>query len=174
MKIGFVGLGNMGNAIAVNLIKAGHKLVINDLARELQSNLELQGAKWCDDLTKLGVGCEVVFTALPGPADVEEVMLGAGGVLSGMDQGAIYIDLTTSSAATIGKMAAAAANKGVRVLDAPMTGGVLNAKEASLTLQVGADAADFKACEPLLKLIGQQVLHLGPLGAGTAAKLANK
>jgi 3-hydroxyisobutyrate dehydrogenase-like beta-hydroxyacid dehydrogenase len=174
MKIGFVGLGNMGNAIAVNLIKAGHKLVINDLARELQSNLELQGAKWCDDLAKLGAGCEVVFTALPGSAEVEEVMLGAGGVLSGMDQGAFYIDLTTSSAATIGKVAAAATDKGVRMLDAPMTGGVLSAREASLTLQVGAEPADFKACEPLLKLLGQQVLHLGPLGAGTAAKLANK
>ncbi|MFZ2207633.1 MAG: NAD(P)-binding domain-containing protein, partial [Porticoccaceae bacterium] len=106
MKIGFVGLGNMGNAIAVNLIKAGHKLVISDLARELQSNLELQGAKWCNDLARLGAGCEVVFTALPGPADVEEVMLGARGVLNGMDPGAFYIDLTTSSAATVAKVAA--------------------------------------------------------------------
>ncbi|TAL07144.1 MAG: NAD(P)-dependent oxidoreductase [Porticoccaceae bacterium] len=172
MKIGFVGLGNMGNAIAVNLIKAGHKLVINDLARELQSNLELQGAKWCDDLAKLGAGCEVVFTALPGPTDVEEVMLGANGVLSGMDRGAFYIDLSTSSVATVAKVAAAAASRGVRMLDAPMTGKIKDAREASLTLHVGADAADFKACAPLLKLLGPEVLHVGPPGAGTAAKLA--
>lgn len=172
MKIGFVGLGNMGNAIAVNLIKAGHKLVINDLGRELQSNLELQGAKWCDDLTKLGVGCEVVFTALPGPTDVEEVMLGANGVLNGMDTGAFYIDLTTSSVATVTKVAAAAASRGVRMLDAPMTGKILNARDASLTLHIGGDTVDFKACEPLLKLLGQELRHVGPLGAGTAAKLA--
>lgn len=169
MKIGFVGLGNMGNAIAVHLIKAGHKLVINDLARELQSNLEIQGARWCDDLAKLGAGCEAVFTALPGPADVEQVMLGAGGVLGGMERGACYIDLTTSSAETVAKVAAAAADRGVHMLDAPMIGKVADARGASLSLHVGGAAADFEACAPLLQQFAREVVHVGPTGAGIAS-----
>lgn len=101
MKIGFVGLGNMGNAIAVNLLKAGHQLFINDLARELQSNLEIQGARWRDDLVKLGSEAEVVFTALPGAAEVTAVMLGDQGVLAGMKAGTCYIDLGTNDDATL-------------------------------------------------------------------------
>ena len=107
MKIGFVGLGNRGNAIAVNLLRAGHRLVINDLAREMQSNLEIQGAKWCDDLRLLAQGCEAVFTALPGPAEVEQVMLGDSGVFAGMAPGTSYIDLSTSSAKVAAVLAAA-------------------------------------------------------------------
>lgn len=168
MKIGFVGLGNMGNAIAVHLLKAGHKLVINDLAREMQSNLEIQGARWCNDLAKLGAGCDAVFTALPGPADVEQVMLGAGGVLGGMERGACYIDLTTSSAETAARVAAAAASQGVRMLDAPMIGKIADARAATLCLHVGGDAADFATCAPLLKQFAREVVHVGPAGAGVA------
>lgn len=166
MKIGFVGLGNMGNAIAVNLLKAGHQLFINDLARELQSNLEIQGARWRDDLVRLGAESELVLTALPGPEEVEAVMLGDQGVLAGMQAGTSYIDLGTNSDATLAKLAAAAAARGVRLLHAPMTGGVGDAHDASLALEVHGDAADFESCAPLLREFAQKVVHRGPLPAG--------
>ena len=163
MKIGFVGLGNMGNAIAVNLIAAGHQLYINDLARELQSNLEIQGARWRDDLARLGGECEVAFTALPGPEEVVAVMLGERGVLAGMQAGCCYIDLGTNDDATLARLAAAAAARGVRVLHAPMSGGVGDARGASLTLDVRGDAAAFQTCAPLLRQIAREVTHRGPL-----------
>lgn len=166
MKIGFVGLGNMGNAIAVNLIKAGHQLFINDLARELQSNLEIQGARWRDDLTRLGSEAEMVFTALPGPEEVAAVMLGDQGVLAGMQPGTCYVDLGTNANPTLAKLAAAATARGVRMLHAPMTGGVGNARDASLRLAVHGDAADFEACAPVLRAFAQEVVHSGPLSAG--------
>jgi len=166
MKIGFVGLGNMGNAIAVNLIKAGHQLFINDLARELQSNLEIQGARWRDDFVKLGAEAELVFTALPGPAEVASVMLGETGVLAGMKAGTCYIDLGTNDDATLAKLAAAGNARGVRVLHAAMTGGVANARDASLTLEVRGEAAAFETCAPLLRQIAREVVHRGPLPAG--------
>ncbi|MAS41279.1 MAG: hypothetical protein CMK33_06145 [Porticoccaceae bacterium] len=162
MKIGFVGLGNRGNAIAVNLLRAGHRLVINDLAREMQSNLEIQGAKWCDDLRLLAQGCEAVFTALPGPAEVEQVMLGDSGVFAGMAPGTSYIDLSTSSAKVAAVLAAAGAERGVRVVHAAMIGGVGNAREASLKLEVQGAAADLEACRPLLEQIAGEIVHLGP------------
>lgn len=166
MKIGFVGLGNMGNAIAVNLIKAGHQLFINDLIRELQSNLEIQGARWRDDLVKLGSEAEVVFTALPGPAEVAAVMLGDQGVLAGMKAGTYYIDLGTNDEPTLAKLVAAGDARGVRVLHAAMTGGVVNARDGSMALAVRGDAAAFDACAPLLRQIAQEVAHRGPLPAG--------
>jgi len=166
MKIGFVGLGNMGNAIAVNLLKAGHQLFINDLARELQSNLEIQGARWRDDLVKLGSEAEVVFTALPGAAEVTAVMLGDQGVLAGMKAGTCYIDLGTNDDATLAKLAAAGDARGVQVLHAAMAGGVANARDGSMTLDVRGDAAAFDACAPLLRQIAREVAHRGPLPAG--------
>lgn len=166
MKIGFVGLGNMGNIIAVNLIKAGHQLYINDLTRELQSNLEIGGARWRDDFPKLGGEAELVFTALPGPAEVEAVMLGEKGVLAGMKSGTCYVDLGSNPDATLARLAAAAVAKGVRVLHAPMTGGVIEARDGSLTLEVRGDAADFETCAPVLRQIAREVVHGGPLPAG--------
>lgn len=166
MKIGFVGLGNMGNSIAVNLVAAGHQLYINDLTRELQSNLEIQGARWRSDYAKLGGECEVAFTALPGPEEVAAVMLGEQGVLAGMKSGTCYIDLGTNSDATLAKLAAAAAQRGVRVLHAAMNGGVGAARDASMTLDVRGAAADFEACAPLLRQIAAEVVHRGPLPAG--------
>lgn len=166
MKIGFVGLGNMGNAIAVNLLQAGHRLVINDLVREMQSNLEIQGAKWRDDLSALGADCDLVFTALPGAPEVEEVMLGARGVLAGMRPGTCYVDLGTEPDTTLAKLAAAAVAKGVRMLHAEMRGGVFKARDASLRLEVRGAAADLEACRELFEDIALEVVHLGPLPAG--------
>ena len=163
MKIGFVGLGNMGNAIAANLLKAGHQLFINDLARELQSNLEIQGARWRDDLAKLGGEAEVVCTALPGAAEVTAVMLGETGVLAGMKAGSCYIDLGTNDDAALAKLAAAGKAKGVQVLHAAMTGGVANARDGSLTLEVRGDAAGFESCAPLLGQLAREVNYRGVL-----------
>lgn len=166
MKIGFVGLGNMGNPIAVNLLQAGHRLFINDLARELQSNLEIQGARWRDDLSALGADSDLVFTALPDPAEVEEVVLGARGVLAGMRPDTCYVDLGSEPDATLAKLAAAAAASGVRMLHAEMRGGVRDARDASLRLEVRGAAADLEACRELLEEIAREVVHLGPLPEG--------
>ncbi len=163
MNIGFVGLGNRGNAVAVNLLRAGHRMVIHDLVREMQSNLEIQGAKWCDDLRLLAQGCEVVFTALPGPAEVEQVMLGDQGVFAGMAPGTCYIDLSANTKPVVAALAAAGAARGVRVVHAAMVGGIANARDASLKLEVHGAVADLDACRTLLEQIAGEIVHLGPL-----------
>jgi len=166
MNIGFVGLGNRGNAIAVNLLRAGHRLVINDLAREMQSNLEIQGAKWCADLGRLAQGCDAVLTSLPGPAEVEQVMLGDSGAFAGMASGSCYIDLSANAGAVVAALAAAGAERGVRVVHEAMIGGVANARDGSLKLEVRGAAEDLDACRPLLEQIAGEIVHLGPLPAG--------
>ena len=171
MKVGFIGLGNIGNPMAGQVLGAGHALVVHDLARAAAENLLAEGAGWADSPRAAATGAEVVMTSLPSPTAVEAVMAGPEGALAGLAAGAAWIDLTTNDQAVLKRLAARAAEAGVATLDAPVTGGVLRARRGALTVLVGGEAAVFAAHRPLLEAIGTEVIHLGPLGDATVAKL---
>jgi 3-hydroxyisobutyrate dehydrogenase len=173
MKIGFIGTGNMGYLMARNLQKAGHALVVRDLRREACEPLIAAGAAWADTPKALAEASEVVFGSLPKPADVEQVFLGADGLLAGMRPGQAYFDLTTSEPLTTRRLAAIAAEKGVHFLDAPVSGGKPGAENATLAVMVGGDKEAFERHLPLLNTIGKNVFHMGGPGNGNVAKLVN-
>ncbi len=173
MRVGFIGLGNMGNPMALNVLKAGHELAVYDVRREVAQNLEEAGAHWAGSPKEVALQSEVVLTSLPGPPEVEAVVTGSEGIFAGLDTGSAYIDMSTNSPTTMRKLAAEAEKRGLALLDAPVTGGVPRARNATLTVFVGGEKAYFESFQPLLSKIGSKVFHLGPVGCGNVTKLVN-
>ena len=177
MKVGFIGCGNMGNPMASNLIKAGHQLTVHDLRREAATNLLELGAIWADTPKDTVGGNEVVFTSLPVPRDVEAVVLGEQGVFDGVLEGSgpntVYMDLSTNSPTTIRRIHDLGAERGVTVLDAPVSGGVYGAAAATLAVMVGGDRAVYDRMKPTLDAIGSHVVYCGPIGNRMVCKICN-
>ena len=173
MNVGFIGCGNMGNPMASNLIKAGHQLTVHDLRREAATNLLEMGASWVDNPKDVGPGNEVVFTSLPVPRDVEAVVMGENGILEGSGPNTIYMDLSTNSPTTIRRIHDLCAEKGVAVLDAPVSGGVYGAAAGTLAVMVGGDKAIYDRMKPTLDAIGSHVVYCGPIGNGMVCKICN-
>jgi 3-hydroxyisobutyrate dehydrogenase len=173
MRIGFIGLGNMGGPMALNVLKAGHTMVVNDTRHELAKPHLALGAVWGDTAKAVAQASEVVFTSLPGPREVEAVALGPSGVLEGAARGTIYVDLSTNSATLIRKIHGIFAERGVPVLDAPVSGGVPGAKSGKLAVLVGGDEALYRRVKPVLDAIGDKVTWVGAIGCGTVAKLVH-
>jgi 3-hydroxyisobutyrate dehydrogenase len=173
MRIGFIGLGNMGGPMALNLIKAGHSLIVHDLRRTAAEPHLAAGARWAQTPGAAATDSEVVFTSLPGPKEVEEVALGEGGIISGLARGAVFADLSTNSPTTIRRIHAAFASRGIEVLDAPVSGGILGARNATLAVMVGGDRGAFDRMKPALDAIGDKVSYIGASGAGAVAKLVH-
>ncbi|MGH7042271.1 MAG: NAD(P)-dependent oxidoreductase [Acetobacteraceae bacterium] len=173
MQIGFIGLGTMGASMAANAQKAGHKLVVTDLRRQAAARHLAAGATWADTPQAVAAQADVVFTSLPGPPEVEAVALGPNGLLAGMRTGAAYFDLSTNSPATMRKIHAAFAEKGAHALDAPVSGGPRGAASGKLAIWVGGEQAVFDQWKPVLNAIGDQARYVGPIGAGSVAKLVH-
>lgn len=173
VKVGFIGLGNMGKPMAMNLIKSGYELTVWARRREVTAELISQGARWADSPRAVAQASRVVITALPGPPEVEAVALGPDGICEGVHRGDFYIDTSTSIPSSICRIAAVALKKGVEVLDAPIAGGVRGARRGTLTFMVGASQHAFEFCEPIFKGMGEHVFHMGDVGAGYATKLVN-
>lgn len=173
MQAGFIGTGNMGNPMARNLIRAGYQLVVHDVRQEATANLIELGAQWADSPQAVAASSEVIFTSLPTPVEVEQVLTGPSGILAGARPGTVYFDLTTNSPSTVRRLAQIAAEHGVTMLDSPVSGGVEGAEAATLAVMVGGDKAAFEKYRPLLQAIGKNVFHLGELGNGCVAKLVN-
>ena len=173
MEIGFIGTGRMGNPMARNLIKAGHQLVVHDLREEAAANLVELGARWVESPRAVAEQCGVLFTSLPGPPEVERVVLGPDGILDGARPGTVLFDLSSNAPPAIRAIAALAREQGVTVLDAPVSGGVSGAEKGTLAVMVGGDRAAFEAHRPLLEAIGANIFHLGDVGAGSTVKLMN-
>ena len=173
MRVGFVGLGNMGHFMAANLQTAGHDLRVNDLRPDSAAALIANGATWADTPRSTADGVEAVFLSLPAPPDVEAVVSGVDGLLDGMAAGSTIVDLSTNSPAVVRKLAALAEAKGVGFLDAPVSGGTRGAREATLAVMVGGDGDLFSRFEPVLQAIGSNVFNTGPVGTGNVAKLIN-
>jgi len=173
MRIGFIGLGTMGQHMAMNLLRGGHPLTVHDIKRDAASPHLAAGATWADTPGAAAAGAEVVFTSLPGPVEVEAVALGDHGLLTSMRTGTAYFDLTTNSPTLVRSLHARFAERGVAVLDAPVSGGPRGARTKKLALWVGGDEAVFKHHKPVLDAIGDQARYVGPIGAGSVAKLVH-
>ncbi len=173
MRVGFIGTGNIGNPMARNLLKAGHALVVHDLRERAAANLLELGAEWGSSPAAVAAQVEVLFTSLPGPVEIERVLTGGDGILGGARQGLVYFDLSTNAPSVARRLAAVAAEHGITYLDAPVSGGVTGAEQATLAVMVGGDRAAFDAHRPLLEAIGANVFHLGDVGAGCTVKLVN-
>ncbi len=170
MQLGFIGLGSIGNPMAANLIRAGHHLTVHDLSRERAQNLLARGARWAASPRATAAAAEVLFTSLPGPRQIREVIEGTDGAM-GLAPGNLWIDMSTTDLAQTRRLAAAFAERGVAVLEAPVTGGVANAYAGKLSIFVGGSAEDYARAKPLLGVLGDKILHLGPIGNASIAKL---
>jgi 3-hydroxyisobutyrate dehydrogenase-like beta-hydroxyacid dehydrogenase len=173
MQVGFIGVGTMGAGMAANLQKAGHKLVINDLTRQAASHHLAAGGVWADTPKAVAEQCEVVFCSLPTPSDVELVALGADGVLAGFKPGSVLFDLSTNSPTVVRQIHAKFAEKGVHMMDAPVSGGPKGAKSGKLAIWVGGDQAIFERYKSVLDGMSDQARYVGPIGAGSVAKLVH-
>jgi 3-hydroxyisobutyrate dehydrogenase len=173
VRLGFIGLGGMGSGMALNLRRAGHEMVVHDLRRESAQPLLDLGATWAEDVAAVGSAADVVFTSVPGPAQMREIGMGPGGLLETMRPGTVWFDLTTNSHALLRETHAAAAEKGITLLDAPVSGGPKGAASGKLAVYVGGDKATFERHLDLFEAISDSVIHVGGIGAGTSAKLVH-
>jgi 3-hydroxyisobutyrate dehydrogenase len=173
MKVGFIGLGTMGASMASNLQAAGHELSVSDLRREAAEPHVAKGAVWKDTPRQVAEGVDVVFTSLPGPAEVEAVAVGPDGLVHGMRRGAACFDLSTNSPTVVRRLHAAFAERGLHLLDAPVSGGPKGARTRKLALWVGGDRAAFDRFKPVLDAIGDRAAYVGAIGAGSVAKLVH-
>jgi 3-hydroxyisobutyrate dehydrogenase-like beta-hydroxyacid dehydrogenase len=173
MQVGFIGLGTMGASMAANLQKAGYKLVVQDLNRASAAPHLAAGATWADTPKAVAAASEVVFTSLPGPPEVEAVALGPVGILAGLKQGGAYFDLSTNAPTTVRRIHAVFAERGCHMLDAPVSGGPRGALTRKLAIWVGGEAAIFERHKAELDAMGDQARYIGPIGAGSVAKLVH-
>jgi 3-hydroxyisobutyrate dehydrogenase-like beta-hydroxyacid dehydrogenase len=173
MKVGFIGLGTMGAGMAANLQKAGHDLVVHDLRRAAAERHLAAGAVWADTPKALAEQVEIVFTSLPGPPEVEAVALGANGLLAGLKEGGAYFDLSTNSPTVVRQIHAKFAEKHVYMLDAPVSGGPKGAASGRMALWIGGDEQIFNRYKRVLDAMGDQARYIGPIGAGSVAKLVH-
>jgi 3-hydroxyisobutyrate dehydrogenase len=173
MKVGFIGVGTMGASMASNIQKGGFDLVVNDIRREAAKPHLAAGAVWADTPRKVAEASDVVLTSLPGPPEVEAVALGEHGLLAGMKAGQAYFDLSTNSPTLMRRLHKTFGERGIHVLDAPVSGGPRGAKTRKLAVWVGGDEAVFLRHKPVLDAMGDQIIRVGPIGAGSVAKLVH-
>jgi 3-hydroxyisobutyrate dehydrogenase len=173
MQVGFIGVGTMGSGMAANLQKAGHKLVINDLTRQAASHHLNAGGVWAESPKAVAERCDVVFASLPAPADVQLVALGENGLLAGFKPGSVFFDLSTNSPTVVRQIHAEFAKKGVHMMDAPVSGGPKGAQSGKLAIWVGGDQAIFDKYKHVLDGMSDQARYVGPIGAGSVAKLVH-
>lgn len=171
--IAFIGLGNMGGPMALNLRKAGHELSVFDLSATAVQALTAAGARAAPSAAEAAAQAEVVITMLPAGKHVRSVYLGEGGLLAVVRPGTLLIDSSTIDAATAIAVAEAAADRGLAMLDAPVSGGTAGAQAGTLTFIVGGQAAALERARPVLEAMGQNIFHAGASGAGQVAKIAN-
>lgn len=174
MKIGFIGLGIMGKPMAKNLIKAGHEIVCYDVVQAGVDNVVAAGAKAAASSKAVAEQCALIITMLPNSPHVKEVVMGAGGVLEGAKEGTILIDMSSIAPLASQEIAAACAKKGVKMIDAPVSGGEPKAIDGTLAIMVGGDEAAFATAKPILEKMGSSVVRVGDIGAGNVTKLANQ
>jgi len=170
MRVGFIGLGLMGGSMALNARAGGHELIVHDVRRDAAAPHLKAGATWAAGAREVAEAAEIVFTSLPGPREVEAV---AEGLIAGMRQGTPWFDLSTNSPTVVRRLHARFAAKGIAMLDAPVSGGPRGAKSGKLALWVGGERAVFDQFRAVLDAIGDQVLYIGPIGAGSVAKLVH-
>jgi len=171
--IGFIGLGNMGAPMAANLVKAGHRVTGYDLVPAACARLAALGGQVAASANEAAGAGDIAITMLPAGPEVRAVWLGGEGLIAHARQGSLLIDCSTIDVGTARQVAAAAAEAGFDMLDAPVSGGVAGAEAASLTIMVGGEASTFERARPVLAAMGRTIVHAGPAGNGQAAKICN-
>jgi 3-hydroxyisobutyrate dehydrogenase len=171
VKVGFIGVGRIGRPMASQLVRAGHQLIVHDVRREHAAALLGAGARWADSPAALASDCEVVATCLPGPMEMEHVVLAPEGILAGIRPGALYIDHTTNSPLLVRRVHAALQARHVDMLDAPVSGGTEGAETRDLLVMVGGEPAVFARARPVLEALAERVRHVGPIGCGSVCKI---
>ena len=171
-KVGLIGLGLMGKPIGMNLLKAGFPLTVWNRTASRADELVAAGAKLARSPRELAANSEIVLSIVSDPPALEEVLWGQNGAMQGFRRGSIYVDSSTVSPTLARKIASACEERGVRFLDAPVTGGDWGAKKGELVFMVGGDAGTLTEIEPVLRVLGKKWFHLGPNGAGQTIKLA--
>ncbi|CAN5689657.1 2-hydroxy-3-oxopropionate reductase [soil metagenome] len=173
-KIGFIGLGIMGGPMARNLVEAGYDVVVYNRSRGVVEELKKEGATGASGPRDVAENSDVVITMLPDSPDVEAVVSGEGGVLEGLRDGSLLVDMSTISPVVTEELAAAVEKNGASMLDAPVSGGDVGAQQGTLSIMVGGSEEDFERARPLFEVMGGTVNHVGPTGAGQVVKAANQ
>lgn len=174
MIIGFIGLGIMGKPMARNLMKAGYQLVVYNRTPGSVNELAAEGARAAGNPLAVAEQSDVVITMLPDSPQVQEVMTGEHGVLAGARAGTLVIDMSTISPLVTQRLAQAAQGHGVRMLDAPVSGGDVGAQQGTLSIMVGGSAEDFEQAKPLFEVLGKTIVHVGGTGSGQIVKACNQ
>ena len=173
-RLGWIGTGVMGASMCGHLLAAGHPLTVYNRSREKAEELIQKGARWADTPEAVARQSDVIFIMVGFPDDVREVILGKAGVLAGVGSKAIVVDMTTSSPDLARRISAECTKKGVGALDAPVSGGDVGAREATLAIMVGGDPSVFEVVRPLFEIMGQTIAHMGDAGAGQHTKMTNQ
>lgn len=174
MKVAFIGLGTMGIGMSLNILKAGNELTVHNRTREKEIPVAEQGAKRAESPKDAAAGAEIIVMCVSDTPDVEETILGENGVIHGASKGSIVIDMSTISPAATRNMARELDLKGMKMLDAPVSGGPEGALNGTLAIMVGGEKADFERALPVLETMGKTITHVGPIGAGQITKAINQ
>jgi 3-hydroxyisobutyrate dehydrogenase len=174
MNLGWIGTGIMGASMAGHLLSAGHTIRLFNRTRQKAEELLGSGASWCDSPAEVAAGSEILFSIVGNPKDVEEVYLGRKGILSADSPCRIAVDMTTSRPSLARTIAEKASLRGIRSLDAPVSGGDVGAKNGTLAIMVGGEKGAYEEALPLLQLMGKNIAHMGGPGAGQHTKMCNQ
>jgi 3-hydroxyisobutyrate dehydrogenase len=173
-RIGWIGTGVMGLSMCGHLLDAGYAVSVYSRTRERSEPLLARGASWADTPAAVAAGAEIVFTMVGLPSDVREVIIGSEGVLSTLSSGGTIVDMTTSEPSLARELYAVARERGIETVDAPVSGGDIGARNATLSIMVGGDAGTVERIRPLLEVMGKTVVHQGPAGSGQHTKMVNQ
>ncbi len=173
MRVGFIGLGTMGASIALNVMRGQHSLVVYDVNQSAANPHIKLGARWGATPKEVAANSDVVFTSLPGPDEVRSVALGDEGILAGLSLGSAYFDLSTNSPTMIRDLHEIFRNKGVELLDAPVSGGPAGARTGKMAIWVGGNKNTFTHYKPVLDTMSDAALYIGSIGSGCIAKLVH-
>ncbi len=173
MRVGFIGTGTMGQPMLANLIKQGHSVLAYDVVPAALAAAATLGARPAASAAEVAKGSELIVTMLPSSSHVEAAYVGPGGVLEGAARGRLCVDMSTIEPATSQRVAAALNARGVRFIDAPVSGALAKAIEGTLTIMAGGDPKDLDEARPVLAAMGANIIHVGPVGSGEVAKICN-
>ena len=173
MRVGYIGVGNIGRPMAAQILAAGHSLAVHDLVEDAAAELIEEGASWKESPAAVAAVSDVVFTCLPGPPEMENVVFGTSGIAEGISPGALYVDSTTNSPDLVRRTHATLAERGIDMLDAPVSGGIEGARTRDLTMLVGGSDDVFARVKPLLDAVAKTVMHVGGIGAGSICKITH-
>ncbi|MEI6619957.1 MAG: NAD(P)-dependent oxidoreductase, partial [Betaproteobacteria bacterium] len=171
LRIGFIGLGALGEGLCNNLVKAGYPVVVNDLNKDLAKGLLAGGATWSDDVAGTCRDADVVITVLPSPAVSRKVVEGAGGVFENLKSGGTWIEMSTTDMEDLLRLSDVAKSKGITVLECPVTGGVHLANSGEITVLVGGEQSTFDRVQDILGTMGGEIIYMGKMGNASVVKV---